>query len=109
MKKIKKSDLRLEKEVISALTENDLESMRGGTNTKDSNVCIEFVSDKNSCMKTKCYQTECCASFAIPGEANPCQTNQNCLQSNGCMTNPKCQNTFFCPYTKDTNTICGSI
>ena len=37
MKKIKKTDLRLEKEVITALTSNDLGYVRGGVNppTKD--------------------------------------------------------------------------
>ena len=75
MKKIKKLDLRLEKEVISTLSAGDLSGMKGGASTINSNgvlqCCIintvvtgcQPVSD--GCTKTQA-QTEC---LACPGNS----------------------------------------
>lgn len=65
MKKIKRLDLRLEKEVISALTTNDLSGLQGGgVTTQGSSApyycCIAtyVITDCNLCTNT-CNQTEC--------------------------------------------------
>ena len=77
MKKIKKLDLRLDKEVISALSAGDLSGMKGGASTINSNGVLQCciintvvtgcppVSD--GCTKTQA-QTECavCPVSKIP-------------------------------------------
>lgn len=49
MKRFKKTDLRLEKVVISALNENDLENVVGGTGTNSVDACQYFSLKTEPC------------------------------------------------------------
>lgn len=74
MKKIKKNDLRLDKEVISSLGENELENLKGGINYSD--------------IANSCKQTQCCPSVACSGAA--------CTElSRGCQATAVCY-TQYC-------------
>ena len=61
MKKIQKNDLRLEKEVISALTETDLRSVKGGVEVlTNSCKCVPPpVSYYGTCVPATRYMVSC--------------------------------------------------
>lgn len=59
MKKIKKTDLRIEREVISALTENDLETVKGGTMDLSYTTCQPDTRVKCNQTLTPCTKAIC--------------------------------------------------
>ena len=81
MKKIKKLDLRLEKEVISSLTTNDLSGVKGGANSDNpgegyASCAILSYADGRPCMaETTNFKTRV-----------PLDTCWGCPDSNLCIT-----------------------
>ena len=93
MKKINKNDLRLDKEVISSLSENELSSVRGGENTiipQDTfkePACrpCEISKAKTGCDINKTLVVDECM-IQITNNANPCNSlNAGCYASERCV------------------------
>lgn len=92
MRKIKKETLKLEKEVIASLTENDLSTVKGGADfsvdcEKDTLVCFTMTKDQTICKCTKanCLVTRVavdCAGLSkglqCPGKTVGSRYNLNC-------------------------------
>lgn len=105
MKKIQKNDLRLDKEVISSLTSNDLGSVKGGLDwntvaantcnnckTKNEPACVVTNFTKLNCKDTQkecdpdvtswqvCYTAGCSNNFTCTCQTRNCNTDLGCVE-----------------------------
>lgn len=96
MKKIKKTDLKLDKEVISFLSENDLSTVKGGVVTETLNMC-PIPADPPT-KNILCDQSMLCF------------VSQKCYsQKPGCFSYGGCQMSVdICEYTEG-DTFCKPV
>lgn len=96
MKKLKKTTLRLNKEVITALNQNDLRNVLGGQNT-DTKVSDMWVTKDIEC---ETYRQGCPSNYTCMLESR-----EICLETNNCKPASKeftCLSTVRpCPLPQD--------
>ena len=79
MKKIKKLDLRLEKEVISSLTTNDLSEMKGGKSNGGDFCAPDLTYFELLCKSVTCYND---TVYSIRNyTCVNCPTTPNCIST----------------------------
>lgn len=83
MKKIKKSDLALKKEVVSYLTDGELQSVAGG-DARAGTFATEClcISDNLPCRETLTGELQCCV--VKPPETYFCESVAFCAQTTFC-------------------------
>ena len=88
MKKFKKNDLRLDKEVITSLSENELNGFRGGLDSRADCFYTVIVTKRFS----ECYGVTTCQGPPIHPESYECtrRKDDDCLSKLVCVDSMIC-------------------
>lgn len=103
MKKIRKINLELKKEMVSFLSENDLNEVKGGANTHRNQGCNTFYSNC-LCMSEKppCQEYPEQTGGKVTCNCQPisgkCDVSYNCLTTN-CISTDACPPSIPCIQT----------